>query len=613
MIELRALHHFAVACRSASLTVAAQSLGIALSTLSQSLKLLEADVGQPLFVRQGSLSPTPAARALLRTADALLLAERSTSRWLAAPERPELRPVVLQIALGFTIGAVGQAILRAADRVGRRHPDIFVDTVWSDEREGGAVAGLTDGTAGRIAITLRPDPPRRGIRSTLLLSDPWMFARRFPLGTRDLPSLDDLARAPVVVPLLARPLLDQAHRYLSRIGLRGVRFLQTHPGDLPQILRDHSGATLFAPRSLLSQRLGVPLLTTWQPAKPLAARIVAHELVPSEATGLVLRALKRACAMSENTPPERPRLTRREISYFLATERVRRISTAAKTLGISQPALSEQIHKLERAAGATLFERRGDGILPTAQGQRLSAAARLIETGFARLADGRTTAVQAARRSIALGILPSVHQHGFLLNRVADALVDVQTRRPGLALTVQEAPNTVLQDWVTRGTTGIAIVETTLPHMPRLPLGSSEALAAIVDVRHGLLPAGPVRLADLVAQKLVTPTTRFGLRQLLDEAAYAHQLVVRPTLEIDTLPLIVALLARLPVCAILPPSAVEREVASGELTVHPIVEPTIRRKLFVIYSGERTLSEAERDLVNTLRRKLAERRPRDAV
>jgi hypothetical protein len=53
---------------------------------------------------------------------------------------------------------------------------------------------------------------------------------------------------------------------------------------------------------------------------------------------------------------------------------------------------------------------------------------------------------------------------------------------------------------------------------------------------------------------------------------------------------------------------VEREISDGNLIAHPIVEPAIARRLFVIHSGERALSEPERSLVNTLRRKLSETR-----
>lgn len=144
--------------------------------------------------------------------------------------------------------------------------------------------------------------------------------------------------------------------------------------------------------------------------------------------------------------------------------------------------------------------------------------------------------------------------------------------------------------------------------MPRLALGSSEGLAAIAHAKHRLLPSGPVRLADLVHLRLALPTNRFGLRQLLENAASERDLKIQPLMEIDALPMAVALLARLPVCTVLPPSAVKREIDSGDLVAHPIIEPAIARRLYVIYSGKRSLSEPERALVNALRRKLSEHR-----
>ena len=141
--------------------------------------------------------------------------------------------------------------------------------------------------------------------------------------------------------------------------------------------------------------------------------------------------------------------------------------------------------------------------------------------------------------------------------------------------------------------------------MPRLPLGSFENLAAIVHPSHELLPPGPVALADLLRLKLILPTNRFGLRQLLDTAAAERGLSVRPHMEIDALTMAVSMLERLPVATVLPTSAVQREVASGNLVVHPIVDPVIYRRLYMIYSAERTLSRPERDLINMLRKRLA--------
>jgi DNA-binding transcriptional LysR family regulator len=132
-----------------------------------------------------------------------------------------------------------------------------------------------------------------------------------------------------------------------------------------------------------------------------------------------------------------------------------------------------------------------------------------------------------------------------------------------------------------------------------------EELCVIADPRFGLLAPGPVRLRDLVGMSLALPTQLFGIRQLVDTMARSVRIELRPKHEIDALAMLIAMLTREPIATILPASAVRRELESGELAAHPIVEPTILRKLFVIYSGDRSLTPAERDLVKLLRAKLA--------
>jgi LysR family transcriptional regulator, nitrogen assimilation regulatory protein len=406
--------------------------------------------------------------------------------------------------------------------------------------------------------------------------------------------------------MLSPPLIEQADRYFSQQGITGVRFLNDHPGDLPRVIDDYPDAALFVPQSLVSPRLGLSNVATVAPPKAPTMTIVARAIEPNAVTALFIRHLKQVLR-TENPPrAERPVISLRQVHYFNMVHRLRRVSAAARGANISQPALSEQLHKLEVSLGGALFERHGDGVIPTTKGDRFAGMATFIESGFRRLSGGDAGATPPQSRRIAVGILPSVNQHGFLVNRITEAILDVQARYPALRFVIQEAPNGTLQDWVMRGLVGVAIVETVLPRMPRLPLGSSEGLAAITHARHRLLPAGPVTLADLVRLRLALPTNRFGLRQLLETAAEERGLKILPYLEIDALPMAVGILARLPVCTVLPPSAVALEIASGDLVAHPIVDPTISRRLFVIYSGERTLSEPERGLVNSLRRKLSE-------
>jgi LysR family nitrogen assimilation transcriptional regulator len=613
MIELRTLAYFITACRSPSFAAAAKDLGISVSTLSTAMKALGADLGPTLFQRiNNNLYPTAAARALMRAAEPLLTAERFARRFIAAPPKTRPKHLSVDIGLSFTIGGVSSALRRALDTMGRERADIFVDPEWTDEKDlpqiGALAQDWTEAERSRVVIALGDSGVQKSKHAITLLSDPWVFACRLPAGTRSQPRAADLMAGRIVVPLLLPPLIEQADRYFSRHKITGVRFLNDHPGDLPRMIDDYPDAALFVPRSLISPRLGLFNVAVVAPEKPLIMTIVARATAPNAVTALFIRHLKRALEDNALSRFERPVISLRQIHYFNMVHRLRRVSAAARGANISQPALSEQLHKLEASLGGALFARHDDGVVPTAKGDRFAGMATLIEAGFRRLSSADSGATPPQSRRIAVGILPSVNQHGFLVNRVTDAIVEVGARHPALKFVIQEAPNGTLQDWVMRGLVGVAIVETVLPHMPRLPLGSSEGLAAIAHASHRLLPPGPVTLADLTRQKLALPTNRFGLRQLLETAAEERGLKIQPSMEIDALPMAVAMLARLPVCIVLPPSAVAPEIASGDLVAHPITDPVISRRLFVIYSGDRTLSEPERGLVNSLRRKLSEQR-----
>ena len=104
--------------------------------------------------------------------------------------------------------------------------------------------------------------------------------------------------------------------------------------------------------------------------------------------------------------------------------RLRRVSAAAHGANIAQPALSEQLRKLETALGGTLFERHSDGLVPTTLGERFAPIAQMLEASMREIVvSGASTFVPAAKR-LALGVLPSVSQHGLLVNKIAEAVIE---------------------------------------------------------------------------------------------------------------------------------------------------------------------------------------------
>jgi DNA-binding transcriptional LysR family regulator len=89
-------------------------------------------------------------------------------------------------------------------------------------------------------------------------------------------------------------------------------------------------------------------------------------------------------------------MTLDDLRSLIAVHDGRSFSEAARRLGCSQPAVSQQIQRLERELGLRLFERRPRGVEPTAAGELLvRAAGEAISTldhalhRFAELRDGR--------------------------------------------------------------------------------------------------------------------------------------------------------------------------------------------------------------------------------
>lgn len=607
MIELRSLAYFTVACQHESLARAAEQLGIALSTLSASLKSLERELGLDLFRRVNTgLCPTAAASWLLRATAPILQAESFIRRRISCPGMAEAHLITLELDLSYAIGRISKAVDHAAERMAKDHPEVLIEPLWIAEQ--GFVRPLADSWPGvrrsRITVYAANDElhPADGVFA--LHSDPWVLACRLPADTAQLPSAAALFSGRLMVPALREALIEQATRYCSVHGIHGAQFMTEHPAALPRYIAENPEAVFFLPESVLSARLGLLRVRAIAPNVPLITRIAARVHTSDPAVTRFIDHLRSALREPEFNNIHRTLLSFRQIRCFNAIYRLRRVSAAANAANMTQPALSEQLGKLETSLDVSLFDRHRDGLIPTQHGDRFSAIATVMETNLRDVAGGGDSAFQPSGRRLTLGILPSVSQHGLLVNKIAQALLSIQARHPSLQVVVWEAPDITLQDWVMRGLVGIAVVDTSLPHMARLTLGSTEDLAVIVDPRHKLLTEGPVRLAALALLPLALPTQRSGLRQVLQKAARDHGITIHPRMEIDSLPMMIAMLARHPLCTVLPPSAIRRELASGELVAHPIIEPSIARRLFMIYSGDRSLTEPERNLVQILRERL---------
>ncbi len=86
-----------------------------------------------------------------------------------------------------------------------------------------------------------------------------------------------------------------------------------------------------------------------------------------------------------------PNVSVREIRATLAVARVGRFTEAAKELGVSQPGLSRQVQRIEKAYGFNIFHRRGTGAEVTPRGS-------LVLGAFNDALNALARSVEAARK-----------------------------------------------------------------------------------------------------------------------------------------------------------------------------------------------------------------------
>jgi DNA-binding transcriptional LysR family regulator len=608
MIDFRSLSYFLVACECENLGSAARELGIAPSTLSASLKSLETSFGISLFHKQGGgLLPRRLAHWLYRAAVPVLLLEGFARRRIIAPQGATTGRIAIEVRLRFAFGQFRRALAKAIADMAEEEPLILADPEWplEDDAAFGTVPseslGFTENCSVVIESIVRPALPEE----TVLREDPWMLVRsRFEPHANDLaPDSPRIA----LVPAFSANVVDQIIAYGRTNGIE-VRSVDSNPGDWPQLIGDNPGAALLLPSSAVGTRPGGSRAIATPLDPPIASTLVART-DGSPLADRFVEHLKRALADGSSAPVFAPMLTERRVRYFNYAYDLGRISAAARAASVAQPALSQQLHKLEESLGTSLFDRCAFGLIRTEKSILFSQTASLLDRRLREMEMSGMTASLAEGGRLSLGVLPSVSHNGHLVNRITDALLGMRERYPTMSITVREAPNGTLRNWVLRGTVGLAIVETALSQMPRLALDADEELAVIADPRHNLLPTGPVRLADLAKIPLALPTTLFGIRQLLDTAARNADVDLRPKHEIDALTMLIALLKREPIATVLPASALRPEIVHRELVAHPIIEPVINRRLFVIYSGDRSLTPAERELVKLLRQHLSQPSP----
>lgn len=144
---------------------------------------------------------------------------------------------------------------------------------------------------------------------------------------------------------------------------------------------------------------------------------------------------------------------------FVTIVRAGSISRAATTLGQTQPALSQQVRKLERAVGRPLLHRSPSGVSPTrAGGELLPYAERILSLSAQALTEtGHTLTGRCG-----VGLLEDL-----AASQLPQALADLARLHPGATLEVLSMPNAEMREAYDAGRVQLVLNE--VPAVPGPP------------------------------------------------------------------------------------------------------------------------------------------------
>jgi DNA-binding transcriptional LysR family regulator len=231
----------------------------------------------------------------------------------------------------------------------------------------------------------------------------------------------------------------------------------------------------------------------------------------------------------------------RTIEYFLAIAQQGSLRAAARELGITQPALTKAMRRLEDEAGVALFDRKARGMTLTVYGQSLLRHARALR---ASLADA-TSEIRSLRAGTA-GLVPVGAGPSWQRAILPEAIALFRSERPGVQLQVTGGTDDHLKAGLRAGT--LDVVLAALPDVPLEPDLERKALIyddyrVVAAAGHPLRRQNAIRLENLLAFPWILSGPETVLAERLRIIFRAHGLPApEPVIETNITPLKLALM-----------------------------------------------------------------------
>jgi LysR family transcriptional regulator, transcription activator of glutamate synthase operon len=287
----------------------------------------------------------------------------------------------------------------------------------------------------------------------------------------------------------------------------------------------------------------------------------------------------------------------RQLRYLVALAEERNFTRAANNEHIAQPALSQQIRRLEAELGLALVERTTRRVSLTDAGELLVVRARRVLAELEAVEDELQ-----ALRGVYTGHVTIGAMHTMGPVDLSLALAIFHERHPHVDLTVREQSSEEMAEMLRIDELDLAflsVTERVESHGLGLQQLVSEELVVVLPREHRLGGRRQVRMAELADEQFISFRTGARLRELLVSAGREAGFHPRVTLESNESQRIRRLVARGLGVAILPRS--DAEGPGAQVSVARLVAPSLDRDITLAWREGRRHAPAAAEFLDLAR------------
>jgi DNA-binding transcriptional LysR family regulator len=269
----------------------------------------------------------------------------------------------------------------------------------------------------------------------------------------------------------------------------------------------------------------------------------------------------------------------RQLEYFVAVARHRHFGRAAEAVYVTQPALSQQVRRLEAELGLALLKRTSRGVELTPAGEDLLPRAEQILAGVAHARGAMDEHTGVVRGTVRVAATTGDALH------LPEVLAAFHREHPGVRLALRHASATEVLALLRRRAVDLAVLALGSEDTAGLrvePL-AEEPLRAIAPPDDPF-KAVPTGLEDLRGRPFVLPEPGTALRETVMDACQTQGFSPVPLLEVSDPATVRFLVSAGLGVSLVPQSWLDQP--GPPVAVAALIEPAPRHRLSLLAAGE---------------------------